>query len=59
MCRIYSIRNKEMRNVQFLLSLYEKKIKHFKLWFSDTDSLCYESNEDFYIKFMNTKTYLI
>ena len=48
-----------MRNVQFLLSLYEKKIKHFTLWFSDTDSLCYESNEDFYIKVMNTKTYLI
>ena len=44
-----------MGNVQFSLNFYEKKFKHLTLLFTDTDSLYYESNEDFYKIFYEHK----
>ena len=35
----------------FHYNFIKKKIKRFTLLFTDTGSLCYESNEDFYKKF--------
>ena len=50
---VLEIRKWEMYN--FYYHFMKKKNKHFTLSFSDTDSLCYETNEDFYIKIYEHK----